>query len=287
MRHRFTLPPFGVVAAAAVAAAIFLSGCSSQGSDPASAEKAKPKPLILASTTSTQDSGLFEVLIPAFEKDNPAYIVRVVAVGTGEALKLGEKKDADVLLVHSKKAEESFVASGFGGPRRDVMFNDFVVLEPKGENAGIPASKDAVKTFAMIADSSATFASRGDDSGTYKKEESLWTSAGVEPKGKPWYKSLGQGMGETLKFASEQRAYTLSDRATYLTMRESLELEVLVEDDKALFNQYGVIPVTGANNTEGAQAFVDWICDPDKGQAVIAKYGIDKFGEPLFVPNAD
>ncbi len=290
MRHRFALP-IRAVAAAAVAAALLLTACSAQQptAPTSSAEKPKTSEIVLASTTSTQDSGLFSVLIPAFEKDNPSYKVKVVAVGTGEALKLGEKKDADICLVHAKASELKFVAAGFGEYRKDVMYNDFVVVGPSSDPAGIKGDKDVLDAFKKLAAAGqagkAVFVARGDDSGTAKKEESIWASATITPKGQKWYLSTGQGMGEVLKAANEKQGYTLADRATYLSMKDSLQLEIIVEGDKKLFNQYGVEPVVGAKNTEGAHAFADWITGP-KGQAVIASYGADKFGQPLFVPNA-
>ncbi|MGB4594017.1 MAG: extracellular solute-binding protein [Coriobacteriia bacterium] len=245
----------------------------------------EPTKLVLASTTSTQDSGLFDVLIPAFEEAYPEYNVEVIAVGTGEALKLGENKDADVLLVHAKAKEEAFVQAGFGTERHDVMYNDFIIVGPAADPAGIKGmtSTDAFKKLA--ADAKSTFVSRGDDSGTFTKEMSIWKAADeATPTAGGWYQSAGKGMGDVLKMASEQGAYTLSDRATYLTLKDTLKLEILVEGDKSLFNQYGVIPVTDATNAEGAQAFMDWILSPD-GQKVINGYGVEKFGAPLFVGN--
>jgi len=292
MRHPSTAPRglfrAGANLGLAVALAILLAGCA--GTPPSSSttgSSAAPatSEIVLASTTSTQDSGLFKVLIPAFEKDNPTYTVKVVAVGSGEALKLGENKDADVLLVHSPKAEVSFVASGFGEYRKQVMYNDFVIVGPSADPAGIKGDTKASDAFKKIAAASATFVARGDGSGTDTKEQSIWTSATVTPKGQAWYLSTGQGMGEVLKLTSEKQGYTLSDRATYLTMKDSLKLEILDEGDKALFNQYGVIPVAGAKNVAGAHAFADWITGP-KGQAVVRSFGVEKFGRPLFIPNA-
>jgi len=245
----------------------------------------EPTRLVLASTTSTQDSGLFDVLIPAFEAAYPEYSVDVIAVGTGEALALGEAKDADVLLVHAKAKEEAFVADGYGTERRDVMYNDFIVVGPASDPAGIAGMTVAADAFAKIATSASGFVSRGDDSGTHTKELSIWKSAAIEPAG-DWYVAAGQGMGDVLKMASEMQAYTLSDRATYLSLKSTLDLEVVVEGDSALFNQYGVIPVTDATNAGGAQAFADWICS-DGGQAVIAAYGVEEYGQPLFIPNAE
>lgn len=241
--------------------------------------------VILASTTSTEDSGLFEVLIPAFEDAYPEYTVSVVAVGTGQALEIGRAGDADVLLVHAKAEEEEFVAEGYGTERKDVMYNDFIVVGPEADPAGIGGGDDAAAAFTMIAEGEHTFASRGDDSGTHTKELSIWEAAGIEPAGE-WYNSIGQGMGDTLTFTSESEGYTLSDRATYLSMMDTLELVIAVEGDTMLFNQYGVIPVTEANNSEGAQALVDWIVS-DEGQAVIEEFGVEEYGEPLFIPNAE
>lgn len=244
--------------------------------------------VILASTTSTQDSGLFDVLIPAFEEANPAYKVKVVAVGTGEALKLGETKDADVLLVHAKASEEKFVADGFGVERKDVMYNDFVIVGPAADPSGVKAAADLPGVMAAIATGKASFISRGDDSGTHKKELSLWKAAKIAtptPEAQTWYESTGQGMGETLTIASNKGAYTMADRATYLSMKDSLDLVVLREGDKELLNQYGVIVVTDATNQEGGQAFADWVLSA-AGQKVIGEYGVEKYGQALFTPNA-
>ncbi|MRR13516.1 extracellular solute-binding protein, partial [bacterium] len=241
--------------------------------------------VILASTTSTQDSGLFDVLIPAFEEAYPEYKVEVIAVGTGEALELGQNKDADVLLVHAKAKEEAFVADGFGTERKDVMYNDFVIVGPAADPAGIKGMAAAADAFKKIMDAGATFVSRGDDSGTHTKELSIWKAAGIEAPAGAWYMSAGQGMGDVLKIASETPGYTLADRATYLSLKDTLALELLVEGDKALFNQYGVIPVTDASNMEGAQAFADWIVSAE-GQKVIEEYGVEEYGEALFIPNA-
>lgn len=267
----------------ALAVALALAPAAALAQQP-HAERATPEPLVLASTTSTQDSGLFDVLIPAFERAYPRYHVRVIAVGTGEALKLGERKDADVLLVHAPEAEKAFVAAGFGTERREVMYNDFVILGPASDPAHVRGTEDPAAALGKIAAAGAAFVSRGDDSGTDKKEKSLWKVAGVTPAG-GWYKSAGQGMGDVLRMASELGAYTLSDRATYLFLRPKLKLRVLVEGDPRLFNQYGVIPVTGAHNPEGARDFADWITSP-AGQRVIGAYGRERFGRALFTPNA-
>lgn len=288
MRH-WNRPAKGPVAAAlALAMALALGGCSSRGGD-GGASKPEPKPepseVVLASTTSTQDSGLFDVLIPAFEKANPGYKVRVVAVGTGQALALGEKKDADVLLVHSKASELEFMAKGFGIERRDVMFNEFILVGPKADPAGLKGM-GASEAFKAIAAKGATFVARGDDSGTAKKEASIWASAGVEPKGATWYKSTGQGMGETLQVASETEGYCLTDEATFLAQREQLELVEFVRQDPKLRNQYGVITVEGAENPGGGKAFAGWITSAE-GQSVIGGFGKEEFGKALFTPNAE
>lgn len=285
---------------ALVLAALALSGCggasdstttsASAASESTTTSEAttttvEKSEIILASTTSTQDSGLFDVLLPAFTKAYPQYTVNVIAVGTGEALKLGEQKDADVLLVHAPASEKEFIANGFGTERRLVMYNDFVLVGPESEPAGVKGMTDAAAAFAKIAAGKARFVSRGDDSGTHKKELQVWKAASVEPGAEDWYESIGQGMAEALRIASERQGYTLSDRATYLSLKEGLQLVVVVEGDKVLFNQYGVIPVTDATNAQGAQDFMDWITSPE-GQAVIKEYGVEKFGQGLFVPNA-
>jgi tungstate transport system substrate-binding protein len=267
------------VAAVVVTLVALQTGCASR-----QAQKASPQRLVLATTTSTQDSGLLDVLVPAFETAHPEYAVEVIAVGRGEALRLGEQKDADVLLVHAPKDEAAFVAAGHGIERRDVCYNRFVLVGPASDPAGAAHAADAADALKRIAARQALFASRGDDSGTHKKELALWNAAGVKPGG-AWYLVTGQGMGETLKIASEKQAYTLSDEATFLTMRGSLDLAQLFDADQSLRNQYGVVPVTGAKNERGAREFADWICGPD-AQRLIARFGVDEFGRSLFVPNA-
>lgn len=247
-------------------------------------EPAPPRQIILASTTSTEDSGLFDELIPAFEAAHPQFDVQVIAVGTGEALELGRRTDADVLLVHAPAAEKEFVAQGYGLERREVMYNDFVIVGPPDDPAGVRGLTDVNEALRRITSAGAPFVSRGDDSGTHKKEMELWRAAGIEPT-RPAYLDAGQGMGEVLRIASERRGYTLTDRATYLFLQHALSLEVLVEGDERLFNQYGVLPVKGARNTAGAAVFTDWITSPE-AQALIGRYGTDRFGQPLFVPNA-
>lgn len=243
--------------------------------------------LVLASTTSTEDSGLFDVLIPAFEAADEGVKVQVIAVGTGEALQKGRDGDADVLLVHAKADEEQLVADGVGTERRDVMYNDFVVVGPEADPAGVAGSADAAAAFKKIMDSGETFISRGDDSGTNKKELKIWSAAGVEKPEGDWYKVSGQGMGDTLKMADEMGAYTLADRATYLSMEKegAIELKVTFEGADDLFNQYGVIPIKDAKNMDDAVKFMEWIVSAE-GQKVIGEYGVADFGAPLFFPNA-
>jgi tungstate transport system substrate-binding protein len=274
--------------ALATALALSLAACSSAPANTAlkPAEPVKKTDVILASTTSTQDSGLFDVLIPAFEKANPAYLMKVIAVGSGEAIKLGEQKDADVLLVHSPASEVKFMDGGFGVDRRPVMYNDFVIVGPAADPAGIKGAVKAVDAFAKMAAARAVFVSRGDDSGTHNKEKSIWASGTIDPKGQSWYLSVGQGMGETLKIANEKTGYTLVDRATWLTAKSGLDgLVLLVEGDKKLYNPYSVIQVVGAKNASGAKAFSDWIISAD-GQTVIGEFGKAKYGQQIFVPNA-
>jgi tungstate transport system substrate-binding protein len=251
--------------------------------------------LRLATTTSTADSGLLDAILPDFEAQNNAR-VDVVAVGTGQAIEIGEAGDADVILVHARAREDAFVEAGHGTARYDVMYNDFIIVGPVDDPAGVSGMATAAEALAAIAAAEAPFASRGDDSGTHTKELSLWEAAGVAPEG-DWYNSLGQGMGETLTFANESGAYTLTDRGTYLSMSATLaDLAVMVggasiadNADPALLNPYGVIPVNpdkSANiNAELAEAFVQWITSPAV-QEQIGAYGVDTFGQPLFYPNA-
>lgn len=240
--------------------------------------------IVLSSTTSTEDSGLFDVLIPAFEAAHPSLRVRVLAVGSGQALELGRRGDADVLLTHAPAAESLFVAQGHGEERRPVMYNDFVLVGPAADPAGVRGESDAAAALARIAAAAAPFISRGDDSGTHRKELDLWEAAGLggpDARG-PGYLEAGQGMGEVLRVAAEKEAYTLSDRSTFLFLRD-LPLEVLLEGDPRLTNPYAVIVVRTAKNRAGGRAFADWITSP-RGQAVVGAYGRERFGQPLFFP---
>ncbi|MCL4368099.1 MAG: substrate-binding domain-containing protein [Actinobacteria bacterium] len=246
---------------------------------------AEKSDLILASTTSTQDSGLFDVLIPAFNKVYPQYTVKVVAVGSGEALKLGETGDADVLLVHSPAAEQTFMDDGFGVDRKAVMYNDFIIVGPPSDPAKIKGMTDAAAALTAIANAKALYYNRGDKSGTDAKEKTLWKAANITPSG-DWYQVTGQGMGETLTIADQKGGYTLADRGTFLSKKGSLQLEILVEGDKALFNQYHVITCKNAKNVQGGNDFMNWIVSADAQQNIIAPFGKDKYGQGLFIPNA-
>jgi tungstate transport system substrate-binding protein len=255
----------------------------------ASCNPATPmKNLLLISTTSTQDSGLLDVLLPAFTAKT-GYRVQLVAVGSGQALKIGEQGNADVILLHSPAAEKEFVANGFGIDRRLVMHNDFVIVGPPSDPAGI-AGKTPAEAVKKIFASGVIFVSRGDDSGTHVKELALWKSAGLEPAGKDWYLETGQGQGATLSIASEKGGYALTDRGTFLAYKSNVDLEILVEGDPVLLNIYHVITVNPEKfpnvNLEGAIAFANFITS-DEGQKVIADFGLDKFGQPLFFPDAN
>jgi tungstate transport system substrate-binding protein len=247
-----------------------------------------PAKLIIATTTSTQDSGLLDVILPDFEAEFSAD-TDVVAVGTGQALKLGEDCNADVVLVHARAREDEFMNAGFGARREDVMFNDFIIVGPAADPAGIGGMTDAAAALQAIAAAATPFVSRGDESGTHTKELAIWAQAELEPSG-DWYISAGQGMGAVLNMANEQQAYTLSDRATYLARSlEGLELDILVEGDPALFNPYGVIAVSPENcanvNAGLGNQFVDWIISVPT-QEKIGSYGVEEFGQPLFTPDS-
>jgi len=248
----------------------------------------KPQTLILATTTSTYDSGLLDFLLPDFEAQHNAK-VEVVAVGTGQAIKTAEQGDADVILVHARAREDKFVAEGYGVNRQDVMYNDFVIIGPKEDPAGIEGMTDAAAALAKIAEAQTPFASRGDESGTHSKEKAIWEEAVIEPGG-DWYLSLGQGMGATLTFANEKGAYTLTDRGTYLSRQEGLELPILVEGDPILFNPYGIIAVNPEKHPhveyELALKFIEWLTSVDT-QEKIGEFGKDRFGMPLFTPDSE
>lgn len=244
--------------------------------------------ITLASTTSTQNSGLFEYLLPKF-REKTGIEVRVIAVGTGQAIKLAEHGDADLLLVHDKVGEMKFVKQGYGINRREVMYNDFIIVGPTGDPAAVRGLKDAAEAFRRIAGAGANFVSRGDDSGTNRQELRLWEAAGIDAKaasGK-WYKEVGAGMGATLNTAAGMDAYTLTDRATWVAFRNRGNLDLLVEGDKQLFNQYAVIEINPAVHpsvkVEEARTFADWLVSSE-GQSLIGAFVVD--GQVLFHPNA-
>ncbi len=259
-----------------------MAGCAKTPAPQAETPAPANKDVILATTTSTQDSGLLDVLIPAFEKKT-GYKIKTIAVGTGQALAMGEKGEADVLLVHAPDAEKKVVDSGAAINRQLVMHNDFVVIGPTDDPAHVKGQpvKDA---FAAIAKAGAPFISRGDNSGTHQMEKKLWQQAGVTPSG-AWYQEVGAGMGQTLNVANEKKGYTLTDRATYLAQKKNLNLDILVEGDAKLLNIYHVMEVNQQRfakvNIAGAKAFSDFLLSPE-GQAIIADFGKDKFGQPLF-----
>jgi tungstate transport system substrate-binding protein len=246
------------------------------------------KSITVASTTSTENSGLFKYLLPIF-KEKTGIDVKVVALGTGQALDVGRRGDADVVFVHAKPLEEKFVADGEGVARYEVMYNDFVVIGPKSDPAKIAGSKDVLEAFKKIAAAKASFISRGDKSGTHAAELKYWKEAGIDPEtGKgSWYKEIGQGMGAALNTASSSNSYVLSDRGTWISFKNRGDLKIVVEGDRRLFNQYGVMLVNPAKHPnvkkELGQTFIDWLVSPE-GQKTIANYKID--GEQLFFPNA-
>ncbi|MGB5217777.1 MAG: substrate-binding domain-containing protein [Smithella sp.] len=248
----------------------------------------KQKNIILATTTSTQDSGLLDVLLPIFEKQT-GYFVKTISVGSGQAMKMGERGEADVMLVHSPDAEKKFIADGFGVNRQLVMHNDFVILGPAADPAKIKGVKSSTEAMKMIAQAGALFLSRGDNSGTNSQEKKLWKNASIKPEGQKWYQETGLGMGQTLNVASEKQGYTLADRGTYLAMKKSLSLAILVEGDAALLNIYHVIEVNSAKwpkaNAVGAKAFADFMVSK-KTQEIIKTFGVNQYGSPLFFPDA-
>jgi len=267
-----------VMVAAAFAAAILTTPVCAQD-----------KSIVVSSTTSTQDSGLFGYILPLF-KEKTGIDVKVIAQGTGQALDTGRRGDSDVVFVHAKSAEEKFLAEGEGVKRSPVMYNDFVLIGPKSDPAGIKGMKDVARALKTIKDKQADFISRGDRSGTHIAELALWNKdAGIdiEKEKGPWYKSIGQGMGAALNTAGASNGYVLSDRGTWLSFKNKGDLQILVEGDKRLFNQYGVMLVSQAKHPnvkkELGQAFIDWLISPE-GQKAIASYKIN--GEQLFYPNA-
>jgi tungstate transport system substrate-binding protein len=273
-RRIFTLTLF------TVALLLALSPCIQAGEAPS-------KAVILSTTTSTQYSGLLDVLVPLFEKKT-GYSVKTISVGTGQALELAAKGEADVALVHAPSLERKYVASGKLLNRRLVMYNDFIIIGPASDPAKIKSTKSSVEALRLVSKSQERFVSRGDNSGTHNLEKSLWKQAGIDPKG-GWYIESGQGMGATLGIANERNAYTITDRATYLAFQKRVSLAILLEGDKPLLNIYSVMEVNPANgpriNTHGGKAFADFMISSD-AQAMIKTFGVEKFGQPLFVPVA-
>lgn len=283
MRKLIALLSIGVGLLLTVALAVLAgAGCTT-----ATIKEGKaPTDLILATTTSTQDTGLLDDLLPKFEKKYNVK-VKTIAVGSGEAIAMGERGDADVLLVHSRKAEDEFMAKGYGSLRKDVMYNDFAIIGPSSDPAGIKG-KSPTQAFAAIAAKAAPFISRGDNSGTHNKEKSVWEKAGIKPAG-DWYVLTGQGMGESVRIANEKQAYILIDRGTYLSLKKTLKLVVLVEGEKDLLNPYGVIVVNPNKfprvNNADATRFANWITSAEV-QKLIGEFGRTKYGQALFVPSA-
>ena len=258
--------------------ALLMAGCARE-----------PQILTLATTTSTENSGLLAYILPDFEKRYKAQ-VHMVAVGTGQALEIASRGDADVVLVHARSKEDAFMEAGHGLLREDVMYNDFVIIGPTDDPAAISGLTDAAFAFRKIAEAESTFISRGDESGTHTKELQVWEKAGLEPKGS-WYISAGAGMGAVLTMAQEKRAYTLTDRGTYLARTlEGLDLPILVEADPILFNPYGVIVVSPEKhpgvNSELAEKFVAWLTSLET-QKLISQFGVEQFGQPLFIPDSE
>jgi tungstate transport system substrate-binding protein len=249
---------------------------------------AQQKTIILATTTSTQDSGLLDVLLPVFEKKT-GYFVKTIAVGSGQAMAMGQKGEADVLLVHSPEAEKKFVAEGYGIHRRLIMHNDYIIVGSSEDLAKIKGLKSSSEAFKKIASAKALFLSRGDNSGTHVKEMDIWKATGINPEGEKRYQQTGLGMGQTLNIAAEKKGYTLADRGTYLALKKNLGLDILVEGDAILLNIYHVIEVNPARwpkvNGVGAKVFADFMVSKET-QDIIKTFGVDKFGSPLFFPDA-
>jgi len=240
--------------------------------------------VVLATTTSVEDTGLLDVLIPMFRAAHPQYDVQYIAVGSGQALELGRRRDADVLITHSPADEDRFMSDGYGADRRPLMRNTFILAGPPADSAGVRGVTDIVQAFRGIAGAGQRFVSRGDDSGTHRKEREIWSAAGLEPAGE-WYLEAGVGMADALRIASQRRAYILTDNATWLFARRSLELEGMSSGDPRLINRYVVIRVANALHAEGALAFADWITTPEV-QRIIGDFKQQELGAPLFIPAA-
>jgi tungstate transport system substrate-binding protein len=272
-----------------VALLLITVGCLSQPGEGTSVPTPAPKEITLSTTTSTENSGLLKVLNPPFEEKYNVKI-KVIPEGTGKALKTAELGGSDVVMVHARSKEDAFIEAGYGVNRRDLMHNDFVIIGPASDPAGIKGMKDATGAFNKIAQSQSSFFSRGDDSGTHTKEKRIWEKAGTPTTG-TWYKSLGKGMGDTIVATDAQEGYTLTDRATYLAMKDKVKLEILTEGDPLLFNPYGVIAVNPAKYPEKSDKYqlvmlyIGYLTSPE-GQRIIAEYGKEEFGQALFYPDA-
>ncbi|MBI2854380.1 MAG: substrate-binding domain-containing protein [Chloroflexi bacterium] len=299
--HRHFPPHIWGIAATVLVLALAIAGCSSPAASPtttsstttiAVATTTPPKPanpdIILASTTSTGDSGLMDVLLPIFQQKT-GYNVKPIYVGSGQAMTMGEKGEADVLLVHAPDSEVKFMEASHGVSRKLVMHNDFVIVGPASDPARIKDVKSALDAMKKIAAASVLFLSRSDNSGTNQLELKVWKAVGIDPKGKSWYQETGQGMGATLNVASEKGAYTITDRATYLATKKNLSLDILGQGDPILLNIYHVIEVNSNKSTKinaaGARAFADFMVSAET-QQTIGKYGVDKYGQALFFPDA-
>jgi tungstate transport system substrate-binding protein len=254
---------------------------------PAAAQVSNPE-LILATTTSTQDSGLLDVLVPEFQRQT-GYTVKTISVGTGQAMALGERGEADVVLVHAPDSEKAWMEAGHGVERKLVMYNDFIIVGPPSVPISLAGATSAVEAMQKIAANGALFVSRGDNSGTHQLELKLWQDAGVDPRGTPWYQEAGQGMGQVLTIANEKEAYTITDRATYLARKATVDLTVLAEGYQSFLNVYHVMVVNPEKgnhvNVEGARAFADFLIAPST-QETVSTFGVEKFGQPLFFPAA-
>ena len=279
----------GIVAAMVTLLAI---ACGGGGDSPESAVEATDVPkkgeIILATTTSTADSGLLDALLPLFEK-RTGWTAKPIAVGSGQAMTMGQRGDADVLLVHSPDAELKFMADGYGKQRLLVMHNDFIIVGPASDPAGLKSARTAADAMKALDARGATFISRGDNSGTHALELTLWKAAAIDPKGKSWYQETGQGMGATLQVADQKAAYTISDRATFLALQKNLALKLVSEGDRAYFNVYHVLTLNPEKNpkinVEGGEAFARFIVSKE-AQDLIRTFGVEKYGQPLFVPDA-